>query len=166
MIVVSDTSPVSNLWMIGQLDLLNQLFGEIIIPEGVVRELLRLTDYGLPIGHIFEYPWIIQMAPSNPADVDKLRIHLDIGESEAIALAQELGADHLLIDERAGWRYAQSQGLNPVGILGVLLLAKEKNLIDSVRPHLDSLEMVAGFWIAPNLREKVLAIANESDGKH
>jgi hypothetical protein len=91
MIVVSDTSPISNLVQIDQSSLLQRLFGEVIIPPSVERE-LRVEHTELPA-------FVQVRTPSSRELVDQWADQLDIGEAEAIALAQELGADRLLIDE-------------------------------------------------------------------
>jgi len=99
MIVVSDTSPLTALLTIGQSELLPQLFGEIIIPSAVKSELLR-THPALP-----GWLWVQSLRDETKAGLYAQSV--DRGEAEAIALAEELHADHLLIDERKGRRLAQ-----------------------------------------------------------
>src|SRR5882757_7991742 len=103
MIVVSDTSPVTALVTIGRADLLVLLFGEVLIPEAVNRELLR-THPKLP-------DWLRVQPLLHQEKADGYAKTVDRGEAEAIALAQELNADHLLMDERKGRRLAREQGL-------------------------------------------------------
>jgi uncharacterized protein len=85
---------------------------------------------------------------------------LDRGEAEGIALALELEAELILLDEHEGRRTADRLGLSVVGIPGVLLEAKAKGLIDTIRPLLDALRM-AGFYLSEPLYQRVLAIADE-----
>ncbi|MEB3337021.1 MAG: DUF3368 domain-containing protein [Leptolyngbyaceae bacterium] len=84
-----------------------------------------------------------------------------MGEAEAIALALEIGAEQLLIDERRGRMVAERLKLSYVGILGILLEAKSQGLILTIQPLLDALRNQAGFWIAEPLYQKVLQLADE-----
>ncbi len=86
---------------------------------------------------------------------------IDEGESEAIVLAIEMGADYLLIDERIGTNKAREKGLETIGLLGVLIKAKEKGIIEKVETILDDLMNKAGFWIGEKLKERVLKEVNE-----
>lgn len=88
-------------------------------------------------------------------------ISLDPGETAAIALALELSADVLLIDERAGFRAAQALHIRTVGLLGILLQAKNEEMIQQVKPLLNQLRDEIGFWISQSLYERVLRLAGE-----
>lgn len=161
MIVVSDTSPVSNLLVIGRLDLLERVYGEIIIPPKVYEEIIGIQQFGISIEPILLADWIKVLGLKDPNGTAKLRSVVDEGEAEAIALALEIGADQVLIDERLGAKVAESMGLSVVGLLGVLLKAKDKNILQQVRPVLDDLVEKAGFWIGPKVRERFLLLASE-----
>lgn len=89
-------------------------------------------------------------------------LRLDEGESESIALAVELEADLILLDEQDGRRLAQQQGLRLMGVVGVLLLAKQQGLIDAIRPFLDALRNEAGFWLGADVYRLALEKARES----
>jgi predicted nucleic acid-binding protein len=86
---------------------------------------------------------------------------LDAGEANAIALALELQANDLLIDERLGRQEALRLGLSIIGILSILLIAKQRNLIPRVQPVMDTLINQAGFRVSPQLYQRVLAISQE-----
>ena len=81
--------------------------------------------------------------------------------SPVIALAVECQADLILLDELAGRRAAQRMGLTVTGTLGVLIAAKDRGLLASVRPLLDALRVNAGFWIGDPLYNAALAAAGE-----
>lgn len=148
MIVVSDTSPLTALLAIGQGVLLTRLFGDVVIPPAVKSELSR-THPALPT-------WLrVQPLRENTKAAIYAR-SVDRGEAEAIALAEELHADHLLIDERKGRRLAQQQGLPVLGLLGVVLLAKRKRFISSARELLDRLDREAGIYLGEALKEAAL----------
>lgn len=161
MIVVSDTSPVNNLAAINHLHLLNQLYGTVFIPEAVYRE---LTDLNFPVAGATEvqtFDWIQTRAVRDRTLVEALSNELDIGEAEAIALAVEMQADQVLIDERRGRLVASRLNLRYTGILGILVEAKSKGLIAEVRPLLDALMNEAGFWVAEPLYNSVLQLVDE-----
>ncbi len=86
---------------------------------------------------------------------------LDAGEANAIALALELQADDLLIDERLGRQEAKRLGRSIIGILGILITAKQRQLIPKVQPIMDALISQASFRISPQLYQQVLTLANE-----
>jgi len=153
MIVVSDTSPLTALLAVEQADLLKQLFGEVVIPNAVESELMR-THPVLPV-------WLRVGSVQNSAKAAVYARSLDRGEAEAIALAEELHADHLLIDERKGRRLPQQQGLPIVGLLGVVLMAKRAKLIPSARTLLEKLDDKAGIYLSRELKEAALKAIGE-----
>jgi uncharacterized protein len=81
--------------------------------------------------------------------------------SDTSALAIELEADDLLIDERLGRQEAIRLGLPVIGILGILLVAKRRSLIPQVQPVIDALIQQAGFRVSPQLYQQILALAQE-----
>ncbi|MEZ4776179.1 MAG: DUF3368 domain-containing protein [Bacteroidia bacterium] len=85
-----------------------------------------------------------------------LRESLDAGEAAAITLAKELNADYLAIDERAGRRIAKSLGIKIIGLVGILIRAKEANLIENVRPILDQLITEANFYIGEKFYQQII----------
>lgn len=162
MIIISDTSPISNLVQIGRLNLLSELFGEVIIPGAVDKEIEALEGFGVDIELYRRSSWIIVKSPQNKELLSELSQELDIGESEAITLAVELSAKYLLIDERLGTQRAIKEGVQTIGLIGVLIIAKRKQLIGGVKPILDELISVAGFWIGDKLYNRILREVNET----
>ncbi|NHC37557.1 DUF3368 domain-containing protein [Scytonema millei] len=161
MIVVSDTSPINNLAAINRLNLLQQLYGTITIPQAVYRE---LTEPDFPVAGAIEvqtFDWIQVRQVNNNGVVIALQNELDFGEAEAIALALETQAEQLLIDERLGRIVAARLNLRYTGILGILIEAKSQELIPEVKPLLDALINQAGFWVAQSLYDRVLRLAGE-----
>lgn len=126
MIVVSNTSPIINLAAIGQLDLLQQLYQKLTIPQAVYYE-ISIVGAGQPgATEVQRLNWIESRQVANRALVTALQTELDEGEAEAIALAIEIGANLLLLDERRGRAVAARLGLQFIGLLGLLIEAKHK----------------------------------------
>ncbi|NEP80662.1 MAG: DUF3368 domain-containing protein [Okeania sp. SIO3B3] len=165
MIVVSDTSPLNGLVIVGHLPLLQQIYGRVLIPPAVADELKRGSEDDPRITQVLSLDWIDICQPTNIELVKTLQTesNLDRGESEAIALAQELKAEELLIDERLGRKEAVRLGLNITGLLGILLVAKRRGFVTEIRPIIDSLIQEANFRVSDRLYLEVLIAARESD---
>ena len=152
MIVVSDTSPLNYLVLIGQDELLHKLFGNVIIPQVVFDE---LQGKGAP-SQILEWaqdlpPWVeIQQThlTANP-----LLDILDKGEREAILLAQELSADLVLLDDKQARIIALELGITITGTVGILDKAARLGLIN-LETVFQELQRT-NFYIAKDLIEKL-----------
>jgi predicted nucleic acid-binding protein len=160
-IIVSDTSPLVGLAAIEQLQLLHKLYGRVVIPQAVYNEVVAGGDEPGAI-EIQTVEWIEVRSVANRVAVTLLELELDLGESEAIALATELNADLLLLDERKGRAVAARLGLLFVGVLGVLVEAKQSGLIPALKPLLDDLVVNAGFRVRTNLYARVLREVGET----
>ncbi|MCY7328187.1 MAG: DUF3368 domain-containing protein [Saprospiraceae bacterium] len=157
MIVVSDTSPIGSLFLINRLELLPAIFKEVIIPAKVFQELLVLeTSFGYDLSPIKSAPWLFIRQAVDKEAVKRFYKELDAGESEAIVLAQEIHADFLLIDESEGRIVAQREGLQVIGLLGVLMQAKRKGFIEALKPIMEELRIVADFRISETLYQSIL----------
>ena len=97
---------------------------------------------------------------TNAALISLLMVELHAGEAKAIALAPEMKADRLLLDERDRRAMARHFGLLTTGALGVLLRAK-KTRIKAIKPEIVALKSKAGFFIAPALEAAILIKAGE-----
>lgn len=162
MIVVSNTSPLTNLAAIGEFDLLRRLYDQVHIAQGVWEE-LNAGGRGWPgRDQVAQAGWIERHTVQNQDLITALQQDLDRGEAETIALALEIEAGLVLLDEKEGRHTSQRFGLHVVGIVGVLLEAKAKGVIGTVRPHLDALRQAAGFYIDTSLYQHTLALANET----
>jgi predicted nucleic acid-binding protein len=160
-IVVSNTSAILNLAVVGQLSLLEQLYGMVIIPDAVSQE-LSTVDLQRSVAAEMRIPlWIETQSVTNHQLVNSLLLELDAGEAEAIVLAVELHADLLLLDERRGRKVASRWGLQLIGLLGALVQAKQRGFINTVKPVLDALIGKAGFWVSNDLYARVLQEAGE-----
>lgn len=158
MLVISDSSTITNLIQIGELSILEKLFSEITIPRKVYEELAIYENQKTQIDFL---DWIVVDAVLNTVAVAKLSEVLDPGEAEAIILAQEKNADFLVIDERKGRKVAQNLGINIVGFLGILIRAKKAGHITRLKPVLDQLVSSFGFRVGRKLYERILSEAGE-----
>jgi len=163
MIVVGNTSPLTNLAAIGQFDLLHRLYGQVHIAQGGWQELNAGGRHWPGRDEVAEADWIERGPVQNRALVTALERDLDRGEAETIALALELEADLVLLDEREGRRAAQRLGLRVVGVVGILLEAKTCGAVRTVRPHLDALRQTAGFYLDDALYAYALSLAGETE---
>ena len=157
MIVVSDTSAITNLFQVQRLDLLRHLYGEVIIPPGVREELYRIEGQREGLGPL---GWLITRKPTDERLVTNLNRELDYGESQAIALAVELRADYLIIDEYKGRQRAEEMGVRIVGLLGILIAAKKHGHVQFVSPILKRAR-ANGFRLSDRLVQLVLARLGE-----
>jgi predicted nucleic acid-binding protein len=129
MIVISDTTPLNYLVLIEQAEVLRQLYGRVMIPPAVLDERQRDRTPPAVRDWIANRPaWLEVHSVSVPPEAALAA--LDAGEREAIAFAQRLGADLLLMDDRDGRREALRRHLRITGTLGVLNEAAERGFID------------------------------------
>jgi predicted nucleic acid-binding protein len=161
MIVVSDASPIIALAAIGELEIIHRLYDKVIIPERVYQEISIAGQTKPGSQAIQTATWIEVRQATNHATIAQLAQHLDAGEAEAIALAIEIGADRLLIDEHRGRAAATQLGLTVIGLLGALLVAKHQGIISAIKPILDLLRSTVGFRVSNELYARVLQTAGE-----
>ncbi len=160
-IVVSDTTAITHLAKIDALNILRQLYIETLIPEGVYNELCMVKKTQPGALQVLNASWIKRISIRNKSIADKLKRHLDLGESEAIALAIETNADLLIIDEAAGRAVAKKSVNKIIGTVGVLLEAKKARIISSVKPYLDLLRNT-GFRLGSDVYTLALRQAGET----
>ncbi|MDI6791595.1 MAG: DUF3368 domain-containing protein [bacterium] len=157
--VVSNTTPLIALALIGRLGLLKELYGEVVIPQGVREEVLAGRPGAAGVIELEQASWISTVSLSESRRI-KYLTDLDQGEAEAIALAEELSADLLIIDERIGRQYAKRLGLKLTGTLGILIKAKQKGLIITVQPLIEEMRQ-GGIRLGEKVVQKALQLAGE-----
>jgi len=157
--VVGNSGPLIWVAKIGRLALLKNLFGEVVIPRRVWKEVTlgKQSADAVLIGKAIEDRWI-KVSEGEMAEAHVLAgasgVHL--GEAEAILLAQKLGTE-LIIDEREGSATAQVFRVRPIGTIAVLLLAlaRRELTLDEFEECLDNL-IASGFWLSVDVYNKVL----------
>lgn len=144
MIVVSDTTPLISLLKINRLDLLEKLFGKVLIPQAVFNELTVDERFQLEADQIKQKQYIVVRSVNNAESTNILKraTGLDQEESEAIVLTDELKADLLLMDEAKGRSVSTQMGLKIMGTIGILMAAYEEHELssDEVRECIDGLQ--------------------------
>ncbi|HIH72677.1 MAG: hypothetical protein XD43_1226 [Thermococcales archaeon 44_46] len=155
-----DSTPLTHLAKIGRLELLREFFGEIIIPEAVYRECVLEGGESEDARAIKNAGWIKVEKISDERLKRTLMLELDEGESEAIVLALEKNAELILIDDYDGREVARALGLRVVGTIGILLRAKFRGEIESLKDELEKLK-ATGFWLSEELYERILREAGE-----
>ncbi len=152
-LVVADTSPLIAIAIMELFPVLNELFEQVIVPRAVVHECLYDLSKAQSkiIRQALEHKWIKEKKVNNTEHCQLLGQILDPGEAEAITLAKELNAA-VLIDEKAGRKVANREGLVCIGSLYVLIKAKQAGLIQSVTPLLNRL-IKHGYYLDWTLDE-------------
>ena len=158
MFVVCDASPIIALAGVSRLELLRDMYVDVVIPRVMHAEIVA-GQGGREI--IAGSPWLVTRDARDAAVVAELLVQVDPGEAEAIALGIELAADLLVIDDRKGRLVAVSRGLPVVGVVGILLEARERGLLAALRPILDDLRRVAAFRLSDRVYRQALEAAHE-----
>jgi len=149
-IIIADTSCLIVLDKVGLLDLLNKIFGVVVITHQVFEEYGKI----LP-------SWVKIEEPNTANPIQKiLETTLDKGEASSIALAMGYENPLLIMDELKGRKLAKSLGLHVTGTLGVLIIAKSMNLIPAIKPILERIKST-NFRISPELEELILVKCKE-----
>jgi predicted nucleic acid-binding protein len=148
--IISDTSCLILLDKIGELDLLHGLFKTLIITPEIASEFGK----GLP-------DWFKLEICQNKTYQLILEASLDRGEASAIALGLEKSNPLLIMDDLKGRKFAEKVGLKVTGSLGVLILAKNRNLIPSVKPIIQKIRLT-DFRLTKSLENKILQLSGEN----
>ena len=160
-IVISNASPIINLAIIGRLGLLKKFWGKIFVPEAVWEEVVIDGEDKDEVVEIKKADWIVVEKVKDQNLALLLMQNLDKGESEAIVLAIEKNADIILLDETDAREAADIYKIEKTGVLGILLLAKLKNEIPSLKQEIEKLKIKAHFRLKDSLIQSVLKDAGE-----
>ena len=158
--VVCNSSPLIHLARIGELELLRDLFEEVLVPEAVYRECVIEGRERDDARKIQRASWIRIAGIKNIELKKALNTSLDEGESEAIVLALQEKADLILLDDYEAREFARIYNLKITGIIGILLKAKYMGRISSLSEILENLKDT-GFWLNEDLRSQILRDAGE-----
>lgn len=157
MILVADSSALIALSLCNAIHLLDRLFEKVVVPQAVFdeitkehkRESLELSNY--------------LKGKIEPVDIEDFVITdflVGKGELEAVAVYKKLRADKFLVDDKRARKLAQLNGLNTIGSLGVLLVAKEKGLIDRIKPYVEKI-VNSDIYIKQDVIDYALSLAGE-----
>ncbi len=158
--VVSNASPLIALSLIGKLYLLKELWGEIIIPGAVYKEVViqgKEKPGASSIENAIENKWLKVSQVKEKKQVNILMSILDYGEAETIVLAQEIQADLVILDNREPRLFAHQIGLKVIGTIGVILKAYEKQIIKNPLEEIYKLKN-CGFYIGDKLFNYIKSI--------
>lgn len=160
-LIVSNTGPLIALDACNQLDLLRSLYDRVVVPEEVERELARGGGTALPSGLTAAHRAWIEVLPLSIQSSPWLLARLDAGEAAVIRLALEIGSPIVLMDEKRGVKVARNEGLNAIGSVGILMLAKSRGLVTEVRPHLYNMHS-SGIRLSAKLIEWAIINSGEA----
>ncbi len=158
MIIIADSSPLISLAIIDKLNLLEEYFEDIFVPNAVYEE---VTSINKPFaGKLKLFLTDKVLFVQNKYIVLALNEKIDIGESEAIALALEKKADFILIDDLKARKTALRNGLNVIGTLGLLLDSKKSGKIENLKEVI--LKLISNdIRLSEQLIQNILTEANE-----
>jgi len=160
---VVDTSPLIFLAKLDRLDLLRRSADEVLIPAAVIQEVRAYPDEASRKIEDALGSWLREEKVEGRQVVDILLADLDFGEAEVIALAHETSAERIVMDDLDGRRFARRLKLEPIGTLGLLLAARLRGELGSLREEIERLER-QGFRASPSLVEAVLRASGEDVG--
>ncbi len=156
LVIVADSSPLIGLARIGQLDLLRRSAERVLIPPAVWGEVTTQSPDAPGAKEVRAARWLAIEEPPDPASVASLKLIVDQGEAEAIALAQSIDSSLLLVDDSRARRVAQQLGVRLIGTVGLLRRAKKAGWITELRSELEALQS-HGIYIRQKLIDLVLA---------
>ena len=157
---VADADSLIFLAKLGRLNLLSAVGGDIYIPSAVMAEIRAKGDEACAQVELAGKSWLRIREVENRETVVLLLADLDPGESEVITLAKEIHADYVILDDLDARRFARRVGLSVIGTVGILLSARLRGEIPSLRDEIGRLQAYA-FRISQTFVEEVLKEAGE-----
>jgi len=158
--IISNATPLIAFARIDQLSLLQKVVGELVIPLAVAQEITAYQPSQRGSLDLDKLPWIQVRSLRSDQQVRLLLPTLDQGEAEVIALALEVNADRVLMDELTGRKVAESLNLRIVGSVGILIRAKQLEYIPAIQPYLQQMRQ-AGIYFSDRFINAVLRQVNE-----
>ncbi len=151
--IVCDSSTIIALERINHLWLLENLVEEIFIPYAVNKEIKSKKGINLPT--CFRIKEV-----KDKLYIKQNRKNLHIGEVEAIALAKEVKADFVILDDKRARKLAEKEGLKVAGLLALVIIAKEKGIIKRVKPIVDDLKRHS-FFVGKDIYVEIMKLSGE-----
>jgi len=158
--IIVNSTPLISLAIVGQLDLLPRIFGDIYLPRAVHNEVIIKGSGKIGHAQLLEINWFQIIDPVNTSLKHSIMLQLDEGEAEVITIAKDKDIPLVCIDEFAGRRYASLLKLDVIGTLGILLIAKKRGYVPAVKPLCDKL-LSSERFISRELYFSVLKKAGE-----
>ena len=157
--IIVNSTPLIALAKANKLEILKGMYGHIIIPEAVYKEVTEKDDVAAQrIEAAREWIEVCKVDPNMDRRMYKAKLH--DGEVEVVLLAQEIGADAVIIDDGAARRTAEYLGLPLTGTLGVMIKAKQRGLLEAVMPVVQQMEQ-NGIFFSRELKERIRKLSNE-----
>lgn len=157
--IIVNSTPLIALAKANKLEILKEMYEHIIIPEAVYKEVTEKDDVAAQRIEAAR-EWIEVRKVDSNLDRRMYKAKLHDGEVEVMLLAQEIGADAVIIDDGAARRTAEYLGLPLTGTLGVMIKAKQRGLLEAVMPVVQQMEQ-NGIFFSRELKEKIRKFSNE-----
>jgi len=160
MIVIGDSTVFIGLAKIDKLSLLSSIFQKVYIPEAVYHEIVEKGKEKPGAKDVRESLWIIKKKVSDYTQVNFLMVSLEVGEAETLVLAKEMEANIILLDEEKARKSAVLAGFKVIGLIGILIIAKQMGLIKNIKPYIETLQE-KNFRISNKIVNKALKQVGE-----
>ncbi|WP_171899640.1 DUF3368 domain-containing protein [Candidatus Marithrix sp. Canyon 246] len=158
--MIGDSTVFIGLAKIDKLSLLSSIFQKVYIPEAVYHEIVEKGREKAGAKDVRESLWIIKKKVSDYTQVNFLMVSLEVGEAETLVLAKEMEANIILLDEEKARKSAVLAGFKVIGLIGILIIAKQMGLIKNIKAYIEILQE-KNFRISNKIMNKALKQAGE-----